>query len=156
MKRRDFAGISKEEYMPYRFIARDEKHAQVEVTGKTIQEAFMDGARAAFEIVGGTEPRRGGKKIECAVQGQDLSVLFGEWLMTLMFRADAESLLLGDFEVFSFQKVTDGYLLTGGAYGDALPKEIRGKIADFNEKSFTAQCTSDDQETKITLDIKAS
>lgn len=140
--------------MPYRFTERDENHAQIEITGKTVQEAFVDGARAVFEVVGGTEPRRGGKKTECAVQGKDLNALFGEWIMTLMFRADAEGLLWGDFEVFSFQKVTEGYLLTGGAHGEAISPEVQNKVANFNEKSLSVQITTGEEETKLLLDIK--
>lgn len=90
--------------------------------GKTIEEAFENGAKALFEIMCDTtkvEPR---KEIQVEVSANDLETLFVEWLNALLTERDVEGMLFSKFKV-KIKKEGNKYLLSGVASGEELDEE---------------------------------
>jgi SHS2 domain-containing protein len=119
--------------------------------GPSLEAAFVQGARAVFELMYGDlaaiAPQR---ELTVAVDGYDLESLFVAWLNALLTQADIHGLALSSFEAG-----IDGLSLTGRAWGsprqvdpDSVGVEVKGatysQVAVVeDEGGWVAQCVVD-------------
>ncbi|MBU7013419.1 MAG: archease [Theionarchaea archaeon] len=89
--------------------------------GKTVEEAFENGARAMFSVmvnVDGVTPRR---EIKVEAAADDCESLFVEWLNELLAQRDITEMVFSDFTVSI--KRNEGVYLSGTARGERLSQE---------------------------------
>lgn len=67
--------------------------------GKTIEEAFCEGAKAMFSVEVDIEKVEPIKKIEIKCQAQNIEELFIEWLNALLAQASINEMVFSDFGV---------------------------------------------------------
>lgn len=104
--------------------------------GKTVEEAFENGAMALFEIMCDTSKVEPKKRIKVEASAKDLETLFVEWLNALLAEKDIENILFSKFKV-KIKKEGDKYLLSGVAFGEELDEEkhhvkIEAKAATYS------------------------
>jgi SHS2 domain-containing protein len=89
--------------------------------GKTVEEAFENGARAMFSIMVNLEgvTPQGGIKVEAAAD--DYESLFVEWLNELLAQRDITEMVFSEFTVHI--KRNEGLHLSGTARGEHLNQE---------------------------------
>jgi SHS2 domain-containing protein len=79
---------------------------------------FAEAGRALFEtIVGDLTTVRLDKRVDIAIAGEEHDFLLFDWLKELLYRFDAEHLLLGKFEAHVNEKG-----MTGSAWGEPLDR----------------------------------
>lgn len=91
--------------------------------GKTIKEAFENGARAMFSVTGNLEKVEPEKEIKIECEAANLEELFVEWLNKLLSEAGIENLIFSNFEVNEIKMVHSRYKLLGAARGEKLNLE---------------------------------
>jgi SHS2 domain-containing protein len=135
--------------------------------GKTVEEAFGEGAKALFGVMVEVEKIEPKEKIEIKVEAENLEELFVEWLNRLLAEAGINEMVFGEFEAEINQspppsspsergRIKEGaYNLTGVAWGEKLniqkhqPK-IEVKAATYAElfvgkenNEWVAKCVVD-------------
>jgi SHS2 domain-containing protein len=70
------------------------------VRAADVDTLFADAATALFAaVVDGLDTVRHGQQVEIVVEGTDLDYLLFDWLRELLFRLDADHLVLSKFDV---------------------------------------------------------
>jgi len=106
--------------------------------GKTIEEAFENGAKALFEIMVNLKKIEKKKKVKIKCQAANLEELFVEWLNALLSEAGIKNLIFSDFKINKIEKENSGYALLGVAQGEKFnptkhePK-IEAKAATYSQ-----------------------
>ena len=67
--------------------------------GKTLEEAFVEGAKAMFQVMCEIKNVKAVKKIKIEVEGNDKETMFIEWLNDLLAKKDIEDMFFSEFEV---------------------------------------------------------
>jgi SHS2 domain-containing protein len=118
--------------------------------GETLEEAFVEGARAMFSVMANLETVQPLETFEVEVSAQDEEALFVEWLNELLSLADLNEVVFCEFKV----KIS-GNSLKGQASGEKWDLEkhepkTEVKAATYssllvkNENgSYVAQCIVD-------------
>ncbi len=91
--------------------------------GKTLEEAFEEGAKALFDVQVEIEKVEPKKAIKIEVEADNKEELFVEWLNRLITEAEINTMVFSEFNV----KIKDNKLI-GTAKGEL-----------FNEKKHTAK-----------------
>jgi SHS2 domain-containing protein len=131
---------------------RFEHKADVGVRGKgeTLEEAFVEGARAMFSVMANIETVKPIETFGVEVSAQDEEALFVEWLNELLSIADLNEIVFCEFEV----EVKDN-ILKGKASGEKWDLErheprTEVKAATYSQLtvkkengSYVAQCIVD-------------
>ncbi len=90
--------------------------------GKTLEEAFENGAKAMFSIMVNIEKIKPEKEIKIVCKAEDKESLFIDWLNNLLAESDLEGMVFSEFKV-KIKKENSGYVLEGRAKGENLNKE---------------------------------
>ncbi len=118
--------------------------------GRTLEEAFANGAKALFSLMADLSAVEPQKEIQVACTASDVETLFMVWLNELIALADIEKIVLSEFSV----TIKDNHL-TATARGESinpqkhnLGVEVKGAtytmLRVFNEDGyFIAQCVVD-------------
>lgn len=97
--------------------------------GKTIEEAFENGARAMFGVMVNLEKVEPKQEIEIKCEAANLEELFVEWLNKLLAEAGIENFIFSDFKIKEIKKADSIYKLSGLAKGEELdPKKHEPKV----------------------------
>lgn len=118
--------------------------------GRTLEEAFENGARAMFSIMldlEGVEPR---EKVDICCSAPDKETLFVEWLNEILAQASLREMVFSDFKVDSLR----GDSLKGYALGEKLDRRkhrlnVEVKAATYSmlkvykNREYVAQCIVD-------------
>lgn len=119
--------------------------------GRTVEEAFENGAKALFSVmvdvasVAGKEKR----KIDCTAD--DLETLFVEWLNSLLSVADAEGLVFSEFDAN-----IHGGNLTGWAMGEELKYEKHKPVVEVKAATYhmlKVEKTNDEYLAQCVVDV---
>lgn len=118
--------------------------------GRTLEEAFQEGARAMFSVIVDIEAVRPERRVAVEAEAGDRELLFVQWLNNLLAAAHLEGMVFSRFEV-RFQ----GLRIRGDAFGEPLDAsrhettvEVKGatltalKVAE-TPGGFAAQCVVD-------------
>jgi SHS2 domain-containing protein len=118
--------------------------------GKTLEEAFVEGAKAMFQVMCEIKNVKAIKEIKVEVEGNDKETMFIEWLNALLSQKDIEDMFFSEFEV----KV-DGNKLIGLAKGENMDLDrhqvkVEVKAATYAQlkveevdKGYKVQCVVD-------------
>lgn len=118
--------------------------------GETIEEAFIEGARAMFSVMANLDTVQPLESFEVEVSASDEGALFVEWLNELLSIADLNEMVFSEFEV-----EISGNSLKGRASGEKWDIEkhepkTEVKAATYSQLlvkkengSYVAQCIVD-------------
>jgi len=97
--------------------------------GKTIEEAFENGARAMFGVMVNLVKVEPKQEIEIKCEAANLEELLVEWLNKLLAEAGIENFIFSDFKIKEIKKTNSIYKLSGLAKGEELdPKKHEPKV----------------------------
>jgi SHS2 domain-containing protein len=97
--------------------------------GKTIEEAFQNGAKAMFDIMANLGKVDSINEFRIRCEASDLEELFVEWLNALLSQAGVKTMIFSEFKVEKISKTDRGYELIGLAKGEKLnPEKHETKI----------------------------
>jgi len=122
------------------------------VTASTLDELFVDAARALFAaVVQDLETVKPTEKVEVNLPADQIEYLLFDWLKTLLYRFDVEDLLFGKFEA----KVTpEG--VNAIAWGEPMDRErhvLEHEIKAITYHGLTVKQTADGWEAEVIVDI---
>ncbi|MGC1120116.1 MAG: archease [Candidatus Methanofastidiosia archaeon] len=89
--------------------------------GKTVEEAFENGARAMFSVMVNLDGVTPQKEIKVEAAADDYESLFVEWLNELLAQRDITEMIFSEFTVHI--KRNEGLHLSGTARGEYLNQE---------------------------------
>ncbi|ACX72609.1 protein of unknown function DUF101 [Methanocaldococcus vulcanius M7] len=95
----------------------------VEAVGKSLEEAFKEGARGLYNIMVDVDKIEKNGKIEFEVSGDDLESLLYNFLNELLYYTDVENMVFGDFDIDIKKDNKGGYKLKCVAYGEEIDKK---------------------------------
>lgn len=106
---------------PFEFLDH-EADIGIRSWGRTVEEAFENGARAMFSVMVNLEDVNPENEINIRVKAEDLNSLFIEWLNELLAQRDISEMVFSDFAVRISDE--DGEIfLSGKAKGEFLDTE---------------------------------
>lgn len=94
--------------------------------GKTPDEAFINAARATFNLIIDPDKVRIDTVRDVEITGDTLDNLLYDWISELLFMYEVDMLIFNKFEVHITNE--DGYRLTGKAFGEKIDLQ-RHKIS---------------------------
>jgi SHS2 domain-containing protein len=122
------------------------------IRAATLDELFAEAAAALFEVIvddlGSVAPAR---QIDVTLPADDVEYLFFDWLKTLLYRFDAEHLLLSRFEV---HVGAEG--LKGTAWGEPLDRarhELCHEVKAITYHGLRVEQTPDGWLAEVIVDI---
>ncbi|NPA62597.1 MAG: archease [Methanococci archaeon] len=95
----------------------------VEAVGKSLEEAFKEGARGLYNIMVDVDKIEKKDKIEFEVSGEDLESLLYEFLNELLYYTDVRNMVFGDFDIEIKKDAKGKYRLKCVAYGEEIDKK---------------------------------
>jgi len=101
--------------------------------GRTLEEAFVNGAKAMFSIMVDIEKVNGKEKREVRCEAPDREILFVEWLNQLLSIAHLEKMLFSDFAV----NIKDDTLLTGYGEGEKIDKSRHPLLTEVKAATYS-------------------
>src|SRR3989344_6799550 len=102
----------------YRLIEH-EADIGIEGSGKTIEEAFAEAAKALFAVMVDLKNVRKKKRIRISCEANDISALLVEWLNQLISKGDINGMFFSDFKV-RIKENKGKYVLSGTAIGEKI------------------------------------
>lgn len=90
--------------------------------GKTVNEAFENGAKAMFSVMVNLEKVNPDREILLEAKAENLDSLFIEWLNTLLAQRDISGMVFSEFKV-GIADVNEEVMLSGKAKGEPLDVE---------------------------------
>lgn len=87
-------------------------------TGKTLEEAFAEGAKGLFNLMVDISKVKPRQPVEVEVRADDIEKLFVEWLNALIVHKDSQGLVFSSFEVEPIRKINEVYELEAKAWGE--------------------------------------
>ncbi len=91
-------------------------------SGKTLNEAFAECAKAMFSVMvelKGVEPR---EKIQVKIKARNLEELLLEWLNELLYQSSSKEMVFSKFEPL-IEKGKNGFELNGFVFGELANQE---------------------------------
>ena len=104
--------------MTYKYLEH-EADVGILAIGDSLEHAFVEGAKAMFNVMVDIEGVKAGKDIQIECNAKDIPALFVEWLNELINKRDVEDMFFSDFEVM-IDKAEHNYFLTGKAKGETI------------------------------------
>ncbi|MEK7648930.1 MAG: archease [Patescibacteria group bacterium] len=138
--------------MPYT-LTENKGGIELRSEGTIAIDAFLDGGRALFSLMGDSEHLKDKERIKMVVDAKNIESLFAEWLRELVRHSEEQNILFGECSIASIQKVNDSqYLLTGAAYGEVCDaskharkrsiKNISHPECSIDEEKHTVVCSA--------------
>lgn len=90
--------------------------------GKSLEEAFQEGARAMFQVMAEIKNIKSKKEIKIKCTAVDESSLFVEWLNELLAKKDTMDMMFSEFKV-KIVHSKGKYILEGVAKGEKLDQK---------------------------------
>ena len=94
----------------------------VEAKGKSLEEAFKEGAKGLYNIMVDIDKVDKREAVEFEVEGESLEELLYNFLNELLFYTDVDNLVFSDFDI-KIERDDDNYKLRCTAYGEKIDKE---------------------------------
>ncbi|MBN2518724.1 MAG: archease, partial [Candidatus Altiarchaeota archaeon] len=109
--------------MPFEYLDH-EADIGILASGKSLEEAFEEGAKAMFNVMADVKKVQAKKRIGVSREATDIASLFIEWLNELIAQADLHNLVFSKFKINSIEKVNGNFGLEGEAWGESIdPKK---------------------------------
>lgn len=100
--------------------------------GKSLEEAFANGAKALFSLMFELSSVKTKRQIEISCSAPDLDMLFVTWLNRLIALADVDNLALSEFDV-----TINGLELKATAKGEPIDPEKHDPGVEVKGATFT-------------------
>jgi len=113
--------------------------------GRTMEEAFQNGAKALFSVMVELDKVDPKKKVEINCEAPDSETLFVEWLNELLSTSDIKDIVFSEFEV----KI-DENKLSGFAYGEELDQEKHRPKIEVKAATYSQMKVYQEEDTWIT------
>lgn len=120
--------------MPFE-ILEHEADAGVRGIGRTVEEAFTEGARGMFSLMIDLERVAPRETLEVACRADSLETLFVAWLGELLLKRDLTGLVFSKFAV-QISSGDEGYHLHGRAWGEPLDPERHGAKVEVKAATY--------------------
>ncbi len=121
--------------MPYEY--RDHTgEAWLVATGKTLEEAFAEGAKALFDLMVDLERVEPHEAVKVTVRAEALDKLFFEWLNALIIQKDVRGLVFSEFELEPIRKLKGDYELKAQAWGEPYAPEKHNSKVDVKAATY--------------------
>lgn len=101
--------------------------------GKTLEEAFANGAKAMFSIMVDINKVEKREEREISCEAPDIEMLFVEWLNQLLSISHLEKMVFNDFHV----TIKEGTSLTGYAGGEKLDKSRHPLLTEVKAATYS-------------------
>ncbi|MFW6220704.1 MAG: archease [Nanoarchaeota archaeon] len=136
--------------MSYKIIKGLTSDVVFEVNSKTIQELFIDSAKALFSIICEIDMIKQTKKTNVELKSDNLEELYINWLNYLIALVDIEEKFYSDFKIVSINENS----LKAICYGDDFKIEL-GKtvVKAVTYYDFEFKKTNKGFYAKVSLDI---
>jgi len=121
--------------MPFEHLDH-EADAGVRGIGKTLEEAFAEGAKGAFALMVELERVEPRESVEIECRADSIETLFVAWLGELLFQRDLTGMVFSRFAV-QIEQEGDGYLLWGKAWGEPLDPERHGAMVEVKAATYS-------------------
>lgn len=121
--------------MPFEHLDH-EADAGVRGIGKTLEEAFAEGARGMFALMIELDRVASREAVEIECRADSIETLFVAWLGELLFQRDLKGMVFSQFEV-RIEQEGDGYLLCGKAWGESLDPERHGAKIEVKAATYS-------------------
>lgn len=124
--------------------------------GKTLEEAFAEGARALFNLMvdlAHIEPRQS-QEISC--RSDTIDKLFPEWLNALIVEKDAHGMVFSRFEIEPIRQLAQEYELRAKAWGEPFDPRKHESHVDVKAATYAGlKCekTSEGYRVECVVDI---
>ncbi|MBD3207429.1 archease [Candidatus Bathyarchaeota archaeon] len=107
----------------------------IKATGTSLHEAFENAGKATTEVMTDIDKIKPIEHLKITIEANNLEELLYQWLEEILFRFDAEGLLISDFEVNEIEE--DGSHLEGIMKGeefdpDKHPQRLGVKAATYH------------------------
>lgn len=128
----------------------------VECWAPSLEDAFAEAGKAAFEVIVDTHTVDPSDCIEVEVRGIDLKELLVEWVGRLIAMIDINGQFYSKFEVDEIKKEDTTYSLTGRVYGEEFNLEKHDTRTEVKAMTYAdMQIKQSDKRTTLwfTLDL---
>ncbi len=95
----------------------------IRAEGSTIEEAFSEGAKAAFNVMVDTRQVEPKDEVEVTCEADSIPSLFIAWLNELLSLADMNGMMFSRFEVGDLKKKGEKFRVRGKAYGEQIDQK---------------------------------
>ncbi len=120
--------------MPFE-ILEHEADAGVRGIGRTLEEAFSEGARGMFSLMVELERVSPKERVELECRADSLETLFVAWLGELLLKRDLTGLVFSKFAV-RISREGEGYRLHGEAWGEPLDPQRHGAKVEVKAATY--------------------
>lgn len=103
--------------------------------GKTLSEAFIEAARALFELMVDTKAVRPQKVLSVALSAESLELLLADWLNRLLLERDRTGYVFSGFRVQIIAHER-GWVLTGEIAGEPLDRSRHDPRIDVKAVTY--------------------
>jgi tRNA nucleotidyltransferase (CCA-adding enzyme) len=121
--------------MPFEHLDH-EADAGVRGIGKTLEEAFAEGARGMFALMIELDRVAPKDAVEIECHADSLETLFVAWLGELLLQRDLTGMVFSKFEI-QIQEEDGKYLLHGRAWGEPLDPERHGAKVEVKAATYS-------------------
>jgi SHS2 domain-containing protein len=116
-------------------ILDHEADAGVRGIGRTVEEAFTEGARGMFSLMVELDRVLPKEPVEIECRADSLETLFVAWLGQLLLERDRRGMVFSQFEVH-IQKEGEGYRLRGRTWGEPLDPQRHGAKVEVKAATY--------------------
>ncbi|RME78537.1 archease [Candidatus Woesearchaeota archaeon] len=139
--------------MPYKILPHTADW-MVEATGNTLEEAFAEAARGAFEVICPPDEVRKAQSFPIKVQAKRLMSLLYEFIEELIVLTDTEGFLLNSLSDMKIVQNEDGFTLTAIAWGDHYKNyDVKSAIKSMTYSDMLIKEEQGKYRVRITVDI---
>lgn len=124
------------------------------VTAKTLEELFIDGAKATFDAMVNMDEVKAINKREILLEAENAEKLFFAWIEELIYLKDADYMVFCQFDVKITKNKT--YALKGTAWGEGIDPErhtLKVDVKAITYHHFKVEQTKKGWEAFVILDI---
>ena len=105
--------------MPFEYIDH-EADVGILGIGSTLEEAFVEGAKAMADYMVGMESVDNKKQIEIRCEADNIPALFIEWLNEILANVDLSNMFFSGFEIEKIESSNNKFSLKGKAFGEEI------------------------------------
>jgi len=122
--------------------------------GKTLQEVFINAAKAMFGVMYDLEEVQIETSIQVKAQGQTLENLLYNWLSNLLIEFEVEGVFFKDFAIDDFeQRSGPPYQLTGHAMGGHAMPELQTHVKGVTFYQFALERVNNQYIATVVVDV---
>jgi SHS2 domain-containing protein len=125
-------------------------------SGKTLEEAFSEGAKALFNVMVPIEQIEPREEVEISCEAEALDMLFFEWLNRLIVTKEIQGLLFSRFEISSIKRPKAKYKLNAKIWGEPFDTTKHESHVDVKAATFSelkCEKTEDGYLVECVIDI---